>query len=70
MSSAGRFEEGRSKEDKISAVQYVRFPFDAPGRQALVTASPPSCSIDHPNYKARAVLSAESQQSLAADLVN
>ena len=22
----GRFEEGRSKEDKISAVQYVRFP--------------------------------------------
>ena len=24
----GRFEEGHSKEDKISAVQYVRFPFD------------------------------------------
>src|SRR3990170_4476572 len=24
---AARFEEGRSKEDKISAVQYVKFPF-------------------------------------------
>src|SRR5215813_10710840 len=32
----GRFEEGRSKEDKISAVQYVRFPFDAEARQAFV----------------------------------
>ena len=31
----GRFEEGHSKEDKISAVQYVRFPFDPQARQAF-----------------------------------
>src|SRR6266480_3974874 len=33
----GRFEEGHSKEDKISAVQYVRFPFDPQARQAFRT---------------------------------
>ena len=67
---AGRFEEGRSKEDKISAVQYVRFPFDPQARQALVNGEPAELVIDHPNYQARAVLAAEAQASLAQDLVN
>jgi hypothetical protein len=66
----GRFEEGRSKEDKISAVQYVRFPLDAKARRALVGGEPAELVIDHPNYKARTVLDAESRQSLAEDLVN
>jgi hypothetical protein len=66
----GRFEEGRSKEDKISAVQYVKFPFDVQARQALVGGEPAEVVIDHPNYKARTVLAAESRQSLAQDLVN
>jgi Protein of unknown function (DUF3501) len=66
----GRFEEGRSKEDKISAVQYVRFPLDAPARQALVSGESAELLIDHPNYKARAVLGDESRQSLAEDVVN
>ena len=66
----GRFEEGRSKEDKISAVQYVRFPLDAPARQALVSGESAELLIDHPNYKARAVLADESRQSLAEDVVN
>jgi hypothetical protein len=66
----GRFEEGRSKEDKISAVQYVRFPLTAAARQALVDGEPAELVIDHPNYKARTVLAAASRQSLAEDLVN
>ena len=67
---AGRFEEGRSKEDKISAVQYVRFPFDSDARRALVGGEPAELVVDHPNYKARAVLTAEAQKSLAEDLVS
>jgi hypothetical protein len=66
----GRFEAGRSKEDKISAVQYVSFPLNAEARQALLGGEPAELVIDHPNYKARAVLSAEARQSLAQDLVN
>ena len=64
----GQFEEGRSKEDKISAVQYVRFPFDAEARRAFVGGERAELIIDHPNYKARAVLAPDAQQSLAEDL--
>ena len=66
----GRFEQGRSKEDKISAVQYVRFPLDTPARQALVSGESTELVIDHPNYKARTVLADESRRSLAEDMVN
>ena len=66
----GRFEEGRSKEDKISAVQYVRFPLHAEASQALASGEPAELVIDHPNYKARATLTVETRQSLAEDLVN
>jgi hypothetical protein len=66
----GRFEEGRSKDDKISAVQYVRFLLDVQARQALASGEPAELVIDHPNYEARAVLAAEARQSLAEDLVN
>jgi len=65
----GRFEEGHSKEDKISAVQYVRFTFDPQTRQAFRAGERAELIIDHPNYKARAVLASEAQQYLAEDLV-
>src|SRR4030095_3467187 len=65
----GRFEEGHSKEDKISAVQYVRFTFDPQTREAFRAGERAELIIDHPNYKARAVLAPEPQQSLAEDLV-
>jgi hypothetical protein len=64
----GCFEEGHSKEDKISAVQYVRFSFDSQARQAFIGGERAELIIDHPNYKARMVLTAEAQQSLAEDL--
>jgi len=64
----GRFEEGRSKADKLSAVQYVRFSFSAAARQAFLAGAPSEMVIDHANYRASAVLSSEVQKSLAQDL--
>jgi hypothetical protein len=63
-----RFEEGRSKEDKISAVQYVKFPFMADDRAAFAGSEEATLSIEHPNYQARVRLEAETRESLLADL--
>ncbi|HYA27752.1 MAG TPA: DUF3501 family protein [Acidobacteriota bacterium] len=65
-----RFEEGRSKEDKISAVQYVRFPLSADARQAFIAGARAELMIDHPNYHAQVTLTAEQQKSLAQDLAD
>lgn len=64
------FEEGRSKEDKISAVQYAKFPFDAAARQAFLDGAKAELVIDHANYKAARVLAPEMQKALAQDLVD
>lgn len=63
-----RFEEGRSKDDKISAVQYLRFPFDAKAQAAFVGGEKAELVIDHPNYRVRVALTPEVQKSLAEDL--
>ncbi|MDH3446317.1 MAG: DUF3501 family protein [Deltaproteobacteria bacterium] len=63
-----RFEEGRSKEDKISAVQYVRFPFAGDERAAFAGSAEASLCIHHPNYQAETVLEAGSRKALLADL--
>ena len=63
-----RFEEGHSKEDKISAVQYVRFPFDAAAQAAFVSGEKARLVIDHPNYRVEVSLAPEVQKSLAKDL--
>jgi hypothetical protein len=63
-----RFEEGRSKEDKISAVQYVKFPFPEPALQAFMKGEQAELVIDHPNYHAHAPIEAETRQSLMEDL--
>jgi len=63
-----RFEEGRSKEDKISAVQYVKFPFSEEARTALVKGEEAEIVIDHPNYKARALVGTGTRQSLVEDI--
>lgn len=66
----GRFEEGHSKEDKLSAVHYVRFQF-TPGQRAAFRddAIPATLVAEHPNYSARAVLSMEARRELSGDLV-
>jgi hypothetical protein len=63
------FEPGRSREDKISAVQYVRFPVSPEGVAKLRTpGTPVEIAIDHPRYRARTRLSEEQRRSIAEDL--
>jgi len=51
-SAYGDFETGRSKEDKISAVHFVRFRPDTAFAQALTDGrGPVSICVDHPAYK-------------------
>jgi hypothetical protein len=66
----GQIEDGRSKEDKISAVQYVRFRFTAEAQKDFIAGARAELAIDHANYRASAVLSADQQKSLAADLAD
>lgn len=62
------FEAGRSTDDKISAVQYIRFPLSAEAKAALVDpATTLSVEIDHPNYRHRIDNLDALRASLAAD---
>lgn len=64
-----RFEPGRSTEEKLSAVQYVRFPLSASAARGFADETVPiELAIDHPNYVARVVLSPAQRSSLARDL--
>ncbi len=65
----GGFEAGHSKEDKLSAVQYVRFPLDREARQAFIGGSEPvRLVIDHPKYRCGAAIEGAVRASLARDL--
>ena len=68
-SVVGRFEAGHSDEvrGKISAVHFVRFPLPA-GALRVGRSEEVALIVDHPNERARTVLSAETVQSLAQDL--
>jgi hypothetical protein len=62
------FEPGRQEGDRISAVQYVRFPLSAEAKAALLTpATKLGIAIDHPSYQERAELSEGTRAALAAD---
>jgi uncharacterized protein DUF3501 len=66
-----RFLEGQGREDRIAAVQYLRFPVgtDSRDRQALAEGpAPVILSVDHPGYRARAILSSETRAEIANDL--
>jgi hypothetical protein len=62
------FEPGRSKEDKISAVHYIRFRFDDQALEAFISGTRTELVIDHRNYQAAVVLQPETQRSLGEDL--
>lgn len=62
------FEPGRSTHDRISAVQYVRFPLPPPARAALLAPGTPLVlAIDHPNYPHEVAAGEATRASLAAD---
>jgi hypothetical protein len=63
------FEPGRSRADRLSAVQYVRFPLPPPARAAFRDPRVPvHLVVDHPNYRAATVIEGAIRRSLAADL--
>ena len=63
----GEFEPGRSTEDKISAVQYLRFPLTADDHRALATeGTRVAIVIDHPAYRHTAEGGEPLRASLAA----
>jgi hypothetical protein len=65
----GAFEQGRSKEDKISAVHYVRFRIPEPVKAEMRNLQiPMEIVIDHINYKASAKVPDETRFSLLNDL--
>lgn len=64
----GIFETGRSQEDKISSVHYVRFKFtDELIRSFVDRRKRVYLVIDHPNYRKREELDMASRISLARD---
>ncbi len=66
-----RFLGGQSREDRIAAVQYLRFSLgdDEATREALLDRRVPAAiRAEHPNYEAAASLSLETRKELARDL--
>jgi hypothetical protein len=65
----GQFEAGRSDEElgTISAVHFVRFPLPIGARRMFADADV-ALVVEHPNERARTVLSPETRRSLAEDL--
>ena len=62
------FAPGQAREDRISAVHYIRFPLGAEGRAALASGAEAALAVAHGGYEARQVLSPETIAELVRDL--
>jgi hypothetical protein len=67
---AAAFEPGRQTAEKLSAVQYVRFPLAPETQRRIAAGAPLALTVAHPNYRAGAVLPEAVRASLAADLAD
>lgn len=66
-----RFESGQSREERMSAVHFLRFSLPAEARAALSDPSQPaSLVVEHPNYRARRELPPETRAELVTDLAS
>jgi hypothetical protein len=64
-----RFEGGHSKEEKLAAVQYLRFAVQSEAKEALADlAQAARLTIAHPRYAAEQALPAEVRRELLRDL--
>jgi hypothetical protein len=64
-----RFESGKSKEEKMAAVHYVRFVLPPEGRAALADANQPVwLTVEHPRYQAEATVPPALRAEMAKDL--
>lgn len=67
----GVFEPGWSREDRVAAVQYVKFPLSAEQGEAFrAGADPVVVEIDHPNLQVRAEMPDDVRRALAEDLAS
>lgn len=65
-----RFDSAQVSSTRISSVQYVRFPLDGERiRRISEDGTVVKVILDHPHYRAQAVLSEETRRELAGDLV-
>ena len=62
------FAPGQSREDRISAVHYVRFAPGTAGRDALGSGAEAALEVSQGEYRARQVLPAETVAELVEDL--
>jgi hypothetical protein len=63
------FDEKQFEEDRISAVQYIRFPLGRELAAKFRDASVPvELRVDHPNYAGKTPIDGAARASLAADL--
>lgn len=65
---AAKFENEWRDDNRISAVQYIRFALDEPTLAAFGKADSVKLVIDHPRYRHEAVLPRESLAALRSDL--
>jgi len=62
------FAPGQSREDRISAVHYIRFALGEEGRRALAAGRELALEVAHGDYRARQVLSKDTVEELVRDL--
>ena len=62
------FEAGRSKEEKISAVHFVRFKWDFTQIETFRSGNENFLVIDHPNYREQTAISEALKKELLEDL--
>ena len=62
------FAPGQSREDRISAVHYIRFALGDEGRRALAAGREAALEVAHGDYRARQVLSKDTVEELVRDL--
>jgi hypothetical protein len=66
---AARFEGGHSKEEKMAAVHYLRFPLPEAARAALLSpAADVRLVVEHPHYRASAAVPPPLRKQMAEDL--
>lgn len=62
------FAPGQAREDRISAVHYIRFALGDEGHAALASGGDAALEVEHGDYRARQVLAPETVQELIGDL--
>jgi len=68
LSVKGRFDPRQSREDRISAVHYIRFPFSKEASDALKDGKTACIIIAHDRYRASAEIPEALRRELVGDL--